>query len=132
MPALLELLLLLLALLVLALLFRPPPRGLAWAKARLKGLLDWEEVEGALRALEAQEKEVAEALEAPHLLPETREELKQALRRIQEWRQRVLALLESLAAERTLARGDLEAARRLEARLEDLREVLASLRAKEG
>lgn len=115
MSQVLELLFLLAVLALLALLFRPKPRGLDWARGRLRGLLDWGEVE-------------EEAL----LLPETREELKQALRRIQGQRQRVLALLESLAAERALARGDLEAARRLEARLRDLREVLASLRAKEG
>ncbi len=39
-----------------------------------------------------------------------------------------MALLESLAAERALAKGDLEAAKKLEAHLADLREVLASLR----
>jgi septation ring formation regulator EzrA len=68
------------------------------------------------------------ALAAPHLLPKTREELERALEEVREERRRLVALLESLAAERALAKGDLEAARRLEAHLADLREVLASLR----
>lgn len=132
MPVLLELFLLIGALLLLGLLVRPQPQGLDWAKSRLRGLVGWEEVERALRALEAQEGELAEALKAPHLLPETRERLEAALQQTRQTKARVHALLESLAAERTLAAKDLEAARRLEERLATLREVLASLREKTG
>lgn len=97
-------------------------------RRHLKGLVDFREVEAAFKALEGRERELSQALAAPHLLPKTREELERALEEVREERRRLLALLESLAAERALAKGDLEAARKLEAHLADLREVLASLR----
>ncbi|WP_234554095.1 hypothetical protein [Thermus caliditerrae] len=128
MPLVLELFLLLSALLLLALLLRPRPEGLAWSKAQLKNLVDWGEVERALRALEARERELEAALKAPHLLPETRGRLEATLGETRGQRATLLALLESLAAERALAREDLEAAKGLEERLAALREVLASLR----
>ncbi|WP_038055070.1 hypothetical protein [Thermus amyloliquefaciens] len=128
MPLLLELLLLLVVLLLLALLLRPRPAGLEWTKAQLKSLVDWAEVERALRALDARERELEEALKAPHLFPETRGRLEAALGQTQRQRAQLLALLESLAAERALARKDLGAAKNLEERLAALREVLANLR----
>lgn len=131
MPQALEALLLLLALLFLSLLLRPQG-GLAWARAQLRGLVDWKAVEAAFKALDREERQLGEALAAPHLLPETRRELEEALKAVRETRKRLLSLLESLAAERALARGDLEAARRLEAHLEELRQVLASLREARG
>uniref|UniRef100_A0A7C2C1N6 Uncharacterized protein n=1 Tax=Thermus islandicus TaxID=540988 RepID=A0A7C2C1N6_9DEIN len=131
MPQVLEALLLLLALLLVGLLLRPQG-GLAWARVRLRGLVDWKAVEAAFKALAREERQLTEALAAPHLLPETRRELEGALKDVREARQRLLFLLESLAAERALARGDLEAARRLEAHLEELRQVLASLREARG
>ena len=127
MPQVLEILLLALLLLALAYLLRPQ-EGWAWARRHLKGLVDFREVEAAFKALEGRERELSRALAAPHLLPKTREELERALEEVREERRRLVALLESLAAERALAKGDLEAARRLEAHLADLREVLASLR----
>jgi signal transduction histidine kinase len=127
MPQVLEILLLALLLLALAYLLRPQ-EGWAWARRHLKGLVDFREVEAAFKALEGRERELSQALAAPHLLPKTREELERALEEVREERRRLLALLESLAAERALAKGDLEAARKLEALLADLREVLASLR----
>jgi hypothetical protein len=128
MPQVLEILLLLaLLLLALAYLLRPQ-EGWAWARRHLKGLVDFREVDAAFKALEGRERELSQALAAPHLLPKTREELERALEEVREERRRLLALLESLAAERALAKGDLEAARKLEAHLADLREVLASLR----
>jgi hypothetical protein len=127
MPQVLEILLLALFLLALAYLLRPQ-EGWAWARRHLKGLVDFREVEAAFKALEGRERELSQALAAPHLLPKTREELERALEEVREERRRLLALLESLAAERALAKGDLEAARKLEAHLADLREVLASLR----
>jgi hypothetical protein len=127
MPQVLEILLLALLLLALAYLLRPQ-EGWAWARRHLKGLVDFREVEAAFKALEGRERELSQALAAPHLLPKTREELERALEEVREERRRLLALLESLAAERALAKGDLEAARKLEAHLADLREVLASLR----
>jgi hypothetical protein len=127
MPQVLEILLLALLLLALAYLLRPQ-EGWAWARRHLKGLVDFREVEAAFKALEGRERELSQALAAPHLLPKTREELERALEEVREERRRLVALLESLAAERALAKGDLEAARRLEAHLADLREVLASLR----
>ncbi|KOX89543.1 hypothetical protein BVI061214_00711 [Thermus aquaticus] len=127
MPQVLEILLLALLLLALAYLLRPQ-EGWAWARRHLKGLVDFREVEAAFKALEGRERELSQALAAPHLLPKTREELEMALEEVREERRRLVALLESLAAERALAKGDLEAARRLEAHLADLREVLASLR----
>jgi septation ring formation regulator EzrA len=123
MPQVLEILLLL----ALAYLLRPQ-EGWAWARRHLKGLVDFREVEAAFKALEGRERELSQALAAPHLLPKTREELERALEEVREERRRLVALLESLAAERALAKGDLEAARKLEAHLADLREVLASLR----
>lgn len=131
MPWVLEALLLFAALALLALLW-PRPQGLDWAKARLRGLVDWKEVERALRELDRQEKELEEGLRAPHLLPEVREGLERTLLAVREQRERLYALLESLAAERTLAGKDLEAAKRLEERLAALREALASLRGKGG
>jgi signal transduction histidine kinase len=127
MPQVLEILLLALLLLALAYLLRPQ-EGWAWARRHLKGLVDFREVEAAFKALEGRERELSQALAAPHLLPKTREELERALEEVREERRRLVTLLESLAAERALAKGDLEAARRLEAHLADLREVLASLR----
>jgi len=127
MPQVLEILLLALLLLALAYLLRPQ-EGWAWARRHLKGLVDFREVEAAFKALEGRERELSQALAAPHLLLKTREELERALEEVREERRRLLALLESLAAERALAKGDLEAARKLEAHLADLREVLASLR----
>jgi signal transduction histidine kinase len=127
MPQVLEILLLVLLLLALAYLLRPQ-EGWAWARRHLKGLVDFREVEAAFKALEGRERELSQALAAPHLLPKTREELERALEEVREERRRLVALLESLAAERALAKGDLEAARKLEAHLADLREVLASLR----
>jgi hypothetical protein len=127
MPQVLEILLLALLLLALAYLLRPQ-EGWAWARRHLKGLVDFREVEAAFKALEGRERELSQALAAPHLLPKTREELERALEEVREERRRLLALLESLAAERALAKGNLEAARKLEAHLADLREVLASLR----
>ena len=127
MPQVLEIFLLALLLLALAYLLRPQ-EGWAWARRHLKGLVDFREVEAAFKALEGRERELSQALAAPHLLPKTREELEMALEEVREERRRLVALLESLAAERALAKGDLEAARRLEAHLADLREVLASLR----
>jgi hypothetical protein len=127
MPQVLEILLLALLLLALAYLLHPQ-EGWAWARRHLKGLVDFREVEAAFKALEGRERELSQALAAPHLLPKTREELERALEEVREERRRLLALLESLAAERALAKGDLEAARRLEAHLADLQEVLASLR----
>jgi signal transduction histidine kinase len=127
MPQVLEILLLALLLLALAYLLRPQ-EGWAWARRHLKGLVDFREVEAAFKALEGRERELSQALAAPHLLPKTREELERALEEVREERRRLVALLESLAAERALAKGDLEAARKLEAHLADLREVLASLR----
>jgi len=126
MPQVLEILLALF-LPALAYLLRPQ-EGWAWARRHLKGLVDFREVEAAFKALEGRERELSQALAAPHLLPKTREELEMALEEVREERRRLVALLESLAAERALAKGDLEAARRLEAHLADLREVLASLR----
>jgi signal transduction histidine kinase len=127
MPQVLEILLLVLLLLPLAYLLRPQ-EGWAWARRHLKGLVDFREVEAAFKALEGRERELSQTLAAPHLLPKTREELERALEEVREERRRLVALLESLAAERALAKGDLEAARKLEAHLADLREVLASLR----
>jgi hypothetical protein len=127
MPQVLEILLLALLLLALAYLLRPQ-EGWAWARRHLKGLVDFREVEAAFKALEGRERALSQALAAPHLLPKTREELERALEEVREERRRLVALLESLAAERALAKGDLEAARKLEAHLADLREVLASLR----
>jgi len=127
MPQVLEILLLALLLLALAYLLRPQ-EGWAWARRHLKGLVDFREVEAAFKALEGRERELSQALAAPHLLPKTREELERALEEVREERRRLVALLESLAAERALGKGDLEAARKLEAQLADLREVLASLR----
>jgi signal transduction histidine kinase len=127
MPQVLEILLLALFLLALAYLLRPQ-EGWAWARRHLKGLVDFREVEAAFKALEGRERELSQALAAPHLLPKTREELERALEEVREERRRLLALLESLAAERALAKGNLEAAKKLEAHLADLREVLASLR----
>jgi hypothetical protein len=127
MPQVLEILLLALFLLALAYLLRPQ-EGWAWARRHLKGLVDFREVEAAFKALEGRERELSQALAAPHLLPKTREELERALEEVREERRRLVALLESLAAERALAKGNLEAARKLEAHLADLREVLASLR----
>jgi cytochrome c553 len=127
MPQVLEILLLVLLLLALAYLLRPQ-EGWAWARRHLKGLVDFREVEAAFKALEGRERELSQALAAPHLLSKTREELERALEEVREERRRLVALLESLAAERALAKGDLEAARKLEAHLADLREVLASLR----
>jgi signal transduction histidine kinase len=127
MPQVLEILLLALLLLALAYLLRPQ-EGWAWVRRHLKGLVDFREVEAAFKALEGRERELSQALAAPHLLPKTREELERALEEVREERRRLVALLESLAAERALAKGDLEAARKLEAHLADLREVLASLR----
>jgi tRNA U34 5-methylaminomethyl-2-thiouridine-forming methyltransferase MnmC len=127
MPQVLEILLLALLLLALAYLLRPQ-EGWAWARRHLKGLVDFREVEAAFKALEGRERELSQALAALHLLPKTREELERALEEVREERRRLVALLESLAAERALAKGDLEAARKLEAHLADLREVLASLR----
>jgi signal transduction histidine kinase len=127
MPQVLEILLLVLLLLALAYLLRPQ-EGWAWARRHLKGLVDFREVEAAFKALEGRERELSQALVAPHLLPKTQEELERALEEVREERRRLVALLESLAAERALAKGDLEAARKLEAHLADLREVLASLR----
>jgi|GEM_PF-1595292 DNA-binding GntR family transcriptional regulator len=127
MPQVLEILLLALLLLALAYLLRPQ-EGWAWARRHLKGLVDFREVEAAFKALEGRERELSRALAAPHLLPKTREELERALEEVREERRQLVTLLESLAAERALAKGDLEAARRLEAHLADLREVLASLR----
>ncbi len=127
MPQVLEILLLALLLLALAYLLRPQ-EGWAWARRHLKGLVDFCEEEAAFKALEGRERELSQALAAPHLLPKTREELERALEEVREERRRLVALLESLAAERALAKGDLEAARKLEAHLADLREVLASLR----
>jgi DNA-binding GntR family transcriptional regulator len=127
MPQVLEILLLVLLLLALAYLLRPQ-EGWAWARRHLKGLVDFREVEAAFKALEGRERELSQALAAPHLLPKTREELERALEEVREERRRLLALLESLAAERALAKGNLEAAKKLEAHLADLREVLASLR----
>jgi signal transduction histidine kinase len=127
MPQVLEILLLALLLLALAYLLRPQ-EGWAWARRHLKGLVDFREVEAAFKALEGRERELSQALAAPHLLPKTREELERALEEVREERRRLVALLESLAVERALAKGDLEAARRLAAHLADLREVLASLR----
>jgi hypothetical protein len=127
MPQVLEILLLALLLLALAYVLRPQ-EGWAWARRHLKGLVDFREVEAAFKALEGRERELSQALAAPHLLPKTREELERALEEVREERRRLVALLESLAAERALAKGDLEAARKLEAHLADLREVLASLR----
>jgi DNA-binding GntR family transcriptional regulator len=127
MPQVLEILLLALLLLALAYLLRPQ-EGWAWARRHLKGLVDFREVEAAFKALEGRERELSQALAAPHLLPKTREELERALEEVREERRRLVTLLESLAAERAPAKGDLEAARRLEAHLADLREVLASLR----
>jgi hypothetical protein len=127
MPQVLEILLLVLLLLALAYLLRPQ-EGWAWARRHLKGLVDFREVEAAFKALEGRERELSQALAAPHLLPKTREELERALEEVREERRRLVALLESLAAERALAKGNLEAARKLEAHLADLREVLASLR----
>jgi hypothetical protein len=127
MPQVLEILLLALLLLALAYLLRPQ-EGWAWARRHLKGLVDFREVEAAFKALEGRERELSQALAAPHLLPKTREELERALEEVREERRRLVALLESLAAERALAKGNLEAARKLEAHLADLREVLASLR----
>jgi DNA-binding GntR family transcriptional regulator len=127
MPQVLEIFLLALLLLALAYLIRPQ-EGWAWARRHLKGLVDFREVEAAFKALEGRERELSQALAAPHLLPKTREELERALEEVREERRRLLALLESLAAERALAKGNLEAARKLEAHLADLREVLASLR----
>ncbi|WP_448566151.1 hypothetical protein [Thermus sp.] len=131
MPPALEALILMALLLLLAYLVRPREE---WARVRgrLRGLLDWREVEAAFRALKKREEELSEALAAPHLLPETRGELERALEEVRAKRRRLLALLESLAAERALARGDLEAAKRLEAHLLDLRQVLASLREGRG
>ncbi|MDT7922444.1 MAG: hypothetical protein RQ998_05990, partial [Thermus sp.] len=105
-----------------------PQEGWAWARRHLKGLVDFREVEAAFKALEGRERELSQALAAPHLLPKTREKLERALEEVREERRRLVALLESLAAERALAKGNLEAARKLEAHLADLREVLASLR----
>jgi hypothetical protein len=127
MPQVLEILLLALLLLALAYFLRPQ-EGWAWARRHLKGLVDFREVEAAFKALEGRERELSQALAAPHLLPKTREELERALEEVREERRRLVALLESLAAERALAKGDVEAARKLEAHLADLREVLASLR----
>jgi signal transduction histidine kinase len=127
MPQVLEIPLLALLLLALAYLLRPQ-EGWAWVRRYLKGLVDFREVEAAFKALEGRERELSQALAAPHLLPKTREELERALEEVREERRRLLALLESLAAERALVKGDLEAARKLEAHLADLREVLASLR----
>jgi hypothetical protein len=127
MPQVLEILLLALLLLALAHLLRPQ-EGWAWVRRHLKGLVDFREVEAAFKALEGRERELSQALAAPHLLPKTREELERALEEVREERRRLVALLESLAAERALAKGNLEAARKLEAHLADLREVLASLR----
>jgi signal transduction histidine kinase len=127
MPQVLEILLLALLLLALAYLLRPQ-EGWAWVRRHLKGLVDFREVEAAFKALERRERELSQALAAPHLLPKTREELERALEEVREERRRLVALLESLAAERALAKGDLEAARKPEAHLADLREVLASLR----
>jgi tRNA U34 5-methylaminomethyl-2-thiouridine-forming methyltransferase MnmC len=127
MPQVLEILLLALLLLALAYLLRPQ-EGWAWARRHLKGLVDFREVEAAFKALEGRERELSQALAALHLLPKTREELERALEEVREERRRLVALLESLAAERALAKGNLEAARKLEAHLADLREVLASLR----
>ncbi|KHG64587.1 hypothetical protein QT17_11555 [Thermus sp. 2.9] len=132
MPWVLEALLLLLALALLFLLIRPRPEGLDWARAKLKDLLDWSEVEGALNALSRREAELKEAFQAPHLLPETQTALSRALIQVQEERKRLLALLESLAAERALLRGGPREAQELRARLQDLREVLASLRREAG
>jgi hypothetical protein len=131
MPQVLEALILMALLLLLAYLVRP---GEEWARVRnqLRELLDWREVEAAFRVLKKREEELSEALAAPHLLPETRAELQRALEEVRAKRKRLLALLESLAAERALARGDLEAAKRLEAHLLDLRQVLASLREGKG
>ncbi|GAB5602830.1 hypothetical protein FJNA_13550 [Thermus sp. FJN-A] len=132
MPLVVEVFLLLATLVLLALLLRPKPRGLDWARARLRGLVDWGEVERALRSLDRQEEALEEALKAPHLLPETQASLKRALGEVREQRARLFALLESLAAERALAGRDLGAAARLEERLATLRGVLASLREQEG
>ena len=131
MPQVLEILLLALLLLALAYLLRPQ-EGWAWARRHLKGLVDFREVEAAFKALEGRERELSQALAAPHLLPKTREELERALEEVREERRRLVALLESLAAERALAKGNLEAARKLEAHLSDLRQVLASLREGRG
>ncbi len=132
MPPILELLLLLAALALLALFLRPKPQGLEWAKGRLRDLVDWKEVERALRSLDLQERELGEALKAPHLLPETRESLERALGEVRAQRAKLHALLSSLAAERILAGKDLRAAQGLEERLAALREVLASLREGRG
>jgi signal transduction histidine kinase len=131
MPQVLEILLLALLLLALAYLLRPQ-EGWAWARRHLKGLVDFREVEAAFKALEGRERELSQALAAPHLLPKTREELERALEEVREERRRLVALLESLAAERALAKGNLEAAKKLEAHLSDLRQVLASLREGRG
>ena len=131
MPQVLEILLLALLLLALAYLLRPQ-EGWAWARRHLKGLVDFREVEAAFKALEGRERELSQALAAPHLLLKTREELERALEEVREERRRLLALLESLAAERALAKGNLEAAKKLEAHLSDLRQVLASLREGRG
>jgi len=68
--------------------------------------VDFREVEAAFKALEGRERELSQALAAPHLLPKTREELERALEEVREERRRLVALLESLAAERALAKGE--------------------------
>lgn len=109
--------------LLLALLPRPAPPP--WPRAALKGLVDPREVDRALLALGRREAELKRSLASPRLLPETQKALEAALARVRQEREEVLALLESLAAERLLAQGKEEL--ELKERLQALRKALAKL-----
>ncbi len=106
--------------------FTPTP----WPREELKGLVDPKEVDETLRALKEREARLQRALASPRLLPETQRGLREALLRVQEEREELLGLLDSLAAERLLAQGEENTG--LKEKLKALREALARLQTPEG